>query len=88
MEIFAKVYRLFKGLFFNKIKQRQGKCTPTVCQTLDGRTGAACCKLGYVCPFLKESNCKIYEIRPTNCRVFPATPSDLHLVKNCGYYFK
>ena len=88
MEINNKLYRLVKGVFFNNIKKREGKCTPTICETMDGRIGSACCKLGYTCPFLLQHNCSIYQIRPTNCCVFPSTESDLLLVKNCGYFFK
>lgn len=88
MEIINKAYRLVKGLFFNDIKNRKGYCTPDKCETLDGKKGAACCQLGYKCPFLANTSCKIYNIRPTNCRVFPSTPDDLYKVKNCGYYWK
>jgi Fe-S-cluster containining protein len=87
MEILNKTYRFLKGVFFNKIKKRKGHCTPNLCETLDGKKGAACCKLGYTCPFLSDSNCKIYSLRPTNCRVFPSTPDDLQLVRKCGYYW-
>ncbi len=66
---------------------RKGKCTPTKCSTLDGKKGAACCKLGYTCPLLKTDRCTIYPIRPPNCHIFPRTPADLKLVKGCGYYW-
>jgi hypothetical protein len=77
----------FINSFFNKQKKRKGKCTPDQCETLDGQKGAACCKLGYSCPFLKNDNCGIYKYRVRNCRVFPANKQDLNLVKNCGYYW-
>lgn len=77
--------------FFNIFKKRRyvryGECTPDKCSDLNGVVGAACCKLDYKCPFLKEENCKIYNFRAPNCRVFPRSPDDLKLVKNCGYTF-
>jgi Fe-S-cluster containining protein len=78
----------FTNSYINKQPDRQGSCTPELCETLDGQKGSACCKLGYRCPALCDSDCGIYEMRPRNCRVFPSNPEDLKLVKNCGYYWK
>lgn len=75
----------FLNSFIGKQKGRKGQCTPELCETLDGKKGAACCKLGYTCPFLCETSCGIYKIRARNCRVFPANEADLKLVKKCGY---
>ena len=75
----------FKGIEPN----RQGKCIPYVCETLDGKKGAACCKLDYVCPSLKKDcKCILYEFRPINCLTFPRSPEDLKLVRFCSYTFK
>ncbi len=51
----------------------------------------ACCKLPNVCPFLGFdheglSYCKIYPVRPLNCRKYPRTESD-QVCSDCGYYF-
>ena len=78
----------FVGSFEGVVSGRKGECNPEKCETLDGKKGAACCKLGYTCPFLQDSNCSIYTARPGNCRIFPRTPHDLKLVKNCGYYWE
>ena len=70
-------------------KGRKGECTPDKCETLDGNKGSACCKLGFVCPCLKQDlNCRVYKLRPRNCRVFPRTRGDLKLVKNCGFHWE
>lgn len=66
---------------------RTGQCNPGECETLDGQKGAACCKLGIICPSLSGTNCCAYDTRPRNCIVFPHIPQDLNLVKNCGYSF-
>jgi len=66
---------------------RTGQCRPNECETLDGQKGAACCKLGIICPSLSGINCSAYNTRPRNCIVFPHIPEDLNLVKNCGYSF-
>ena len=78
----------FLNSFIGKQKGRKGKCTPELCETLDGKKGSACCKLGYKCAFLCDTSCKIYKVRLKNCRVFPANEADLKLVKNCGYSWK
>jgi Fe-S-cluster containining protein len=83
----TKAGRLLNS-FIGKEKGRKGQCTPELCETLDGKKGSACCKLGYTCPFLCETSCGIYNVRLKNCRVFPANEADLKLVKNCGYSWK
>jgi Fe-S-cluster containining protein len=63
-------------------KSRKGKCT---------RCGA-CCKLPNPCPFLGiDENglctCKIYSLRPLNCRKYPRTKSELITADTCGHSF-
>jgi Fe-S-cluster containining protein len=84
----TKLGRFINSFTNNKVKQRIGKCEPNNCETLDGKKGAACCKLGYTCPALKQNNnCAVYNLRVRNCSVFPANEEDLKLVKNCSYKF-
>jgi len=50
-----------------------------------------CCKLPNVCPFLGFDSenlaiCKIYPIRPLNCRKYPRT-KDEQVCFSCGFYF-
>lgn len=88
-ELINKLKRTLNGIRFNELSERIGICTPDLCESLDGKKGSACCKLGYTCPFLKNhGDCGIYKIRSFNCKIFPARPEDLLLVKNCGYSFK
>jgi hypothetical protein len=82
-----KLGRLINSFVF-KEPGRKGQCTPDKCSTLDGKTGSACCKLGYTCPALCESSCRVYGFRPRNCRVYPANREDIKLVKNCGYWWE
>jgi len=82
-----KVGRLINSYVF-KEPGRKGQCTPDKCETLDGKKGAACCKLGYTCPALCESSCRVYSVRPRNCKVFPSNREDIKLVKNCGYWWE
>lgn len=87
--IFSKRNKLqrFMDSFKGVQPGRMGTCTPDKCETLDGRKGAACCKVDLPCIFLSScNNCNIYNLRPRNCNVFPRTPDDLKLVKNCGYH--
>ena len=63
-------------------KNRKGNCV---------RCGA-CCKLPNTCPFLTFdehglSVCKIYRLRPLNCRKYPRTESELLTADTCGYSF-
>jgi Fe-S-cluster containining protein len=83
----TKLGRFFNSFFNYKKKHRVGTCISTQCETLSGEKGNACCKLGYTCFFSKENKCSIYNLRPRNCRVFPANKEDLKLVKNCSYKF-
>lgn len=78
----------FANALAGVVPGRKGECTPDKCSTLDGVTGAACCKLPGRCFFLSAANnCNIYNLRPINCRSFPTTPDDLALVNNCGYHW-
>lgn len=50
-----------------------------------------CCKLPNYCPFLGFdheglSYCKIYPIRPMNCRKYPRS-ADEQICPTCGFYF-
>ena len=51
-----------------------------------------CCKLPNACTFLKykddgSSYCKIYSIRPLNCRKYPRTESEFITEDTCGHTF-
>ena len=84
-ELGNKTVRL-AGILHGIEPGRKGRCTPDLCATLDGRQGAACCKIGYAGPCVKSDHaCGVYSVRPPNCRVFPRTRGDLKHVKNCGY---
>lgn len=82
----SKVSR-FVHSFEGVVEGRKGSCNPAFCESLDGKKGAACCKLGYTCPFLGESKCNVYALRPRNCSTFPRSPKELLLVKGCGYFW-
>ncbi len=63
-------------------KSRNGSCN---------RCGA-CCKLPNPCPFLGVDEdglciCKIYRLRPFNCRKYPRSKSELLTADTCGYSF-
>ncbi len=63
--------------------QRRGRCVQC----------GACCKLPNVCPFLKSNDdgkiyCRIYPIRPLNCRKYPRTPSEHITADTCGFHFE
>ena len=58
---------------------RQGTCT---------RCGE-CCRVIFVCPFLKEGNhCRIYTRRSEQCREFPIDKRDLKDVPVCSFRFQ
>ena len=62
------------------IEKRRGECTSC----------GACCKVGrFPCIFLAGNNkCRIYNIRPLSCRVFPVDKADLEKVNGeCTYSF-
>jgi Fe-S-cluster containining protein len=64
-------------------KNRKGTCK---------RCGA-CCKLPNTCPFLSfdaqdKAVCKIYWLRPLNCRKYPRSKSELITADTCGYNFE
>ncbi|OHB53918.1 MAG: hypothetical protein A2Y07_00665 [Planctomycetes bacterium GWF2_50_10] len=64
-------------------KGRKGRC----------RRCGACCKLPVECTFLAVDedglcSCKIWRLRPLNCRKYPRS-CDEHLTREiCGYYFE
>jgi hypothetical protein len=80
----TKIGRLLNS-YIHPEPVRIGQCTPDMCETLDGKRGAACCRLGNKCLFLKDSSCDVYQVRLRNCKVFPNHEDDLKLIKNCGY---
>jgi hypothetical protein len=64
------------------LARREGECN---------RCGA-CCKILFRCPFLKEDaagqfECRIYDKRFAQCRLFPLHPADLREVEGCSYSF-
>lgn len=64
-------------------KARRGQC----------RRCGDCCKLPNVCPFLDFDEqglaiCKIYHIRPLNCRKYPRTEKEAVTGESCGYTFE
>lgn len=63
-------------------KDRAGRCISC----------GACCNLPHRCPFLRykkngESYCRIYLIRPLNCRKYPRSKDEFITEKSCGYRF-
>lgn len=57
--------------------ERQGRCYNC----------ARCCQIAFRCPFLNEHNrCRIYKVRPINCRKYPRVRKE-QVVHPCGYYF-
>lgn len=48
-----------------------------------------CCRLPFKCFFLSDENkCRIYALRPPQCRKFPRTKKDLTEVDSCGFAWK
>jgi len=84
----TKVERFVLSLIPNDQEKKVGTCTSTTCETLDGKKGNACCRLGGDCVLLKTEGCSFYSLRPINCRTFPRSSDDLKLVRNCGYSFE
>ncbi len=63
--------------------KRRGQCL---------RCGA-CCKLPNVCHWLRfdaqgKAICKIYHLRPMNCRKYPRTGSEHITSTSCGIHFE
>ncbi len=84
----GKVRRFFStllqpGRVEKQIAEREGDCN---------RCGR-CCKIGFVCPFLEEfedgsSRCRVYAVRPLQCRKYPIVARDLADVNGlCTYTF-
>ena len=53
----------------------------------------ACCKLPTPCRFLGynaagESYCRIYKLRPLNCRKYPRAASEFITADTCGFWFE
>ncbi|MFH0859810.1 MAG: hypothetical protein V1921_01280 [Candidatus Altiarchaeota archaeon] len=73
-----KIRRLLES-FLPVQANRRGECTPEAC-------GAACCKLPIRCLFLSgREKCRVYVIRPLQCRKFPRCEKDLAVVHDCGF---
>ena len=78
----ARIKRTFTSVL-PVAEQRRGQCIQC----------GACCKLPNVCPFLKSNGdghiyCRIYPIRPLNCRKYPRTPSEHITAETCGFHFE
>ena len=78
----ARIKRTFTSVL-PVAEQRRGQCTQC----------GACCKLPNVCPFLKSNGdghiyCRIYPLRPLNCRKYPRTPSEHITADTCGFRFE
>jgi len=77
----AKLKRTFTSML-PVTADRKGRCV---------RCGA-CCKLPNVCRFLAYDKqglaiCKVYFLRPLNCRKYPRTKSELITEETCGHSF-
>ena len=78
----AKIRRTFTSVL-PVSERRRGQCVHC----------GACCKLPNVCPFLETHGdgkifCRIYPIRPLNCRKYPRTEVE-HITKDtCGFRFE
>lgn len=80
----GKVMRFFTSIALPVDPNRTGDC----------RNCGACCKFMVRCPFLKyvdgdaaSSRCRIYRLRPLQCRKYPRTRSE-QIHQPCGYCFK
>lgn len=69
-------------------------CVLPVSRDRDGQCNrcGACCKLPFVCPFLRydasgHASCAIYPVRPLNCRKYPRVSSELLTAATCGFHF-
>lgn len=79
----GKVTRFFTSMVLPIDKIRSGECD---------RCGA-CCKFWVECPFLKSVGgderqlaCRIYKVRPLQCRKYPRTEKE-QIHHPCGYRF-
>ncbi|GAK49214.1 hypothetical protein U14_00432 [Candidatus Moduliflexus flocculans] len=79
----AKVKRTI-GAFFPVSPARRGACN---------NCGACCHIMVGRCFWLKDGDdgkqyCRIYPIRPLNCRKYPRTESEWVTRETCGFYFE
>ncbi len=89
----GKILRFYLGHFHKeyvarRLAQRKGECK---------RCGA-CCRLLFKCAYVDDckghTECRIYQNRPVNCRIFPFNKQHLHERdilrpdEPCGYYFE
>lgn len=95
--------RVGRRLIWGKLRRIGISFFPPLARSLQmhyGLTGGcahcgASCKLLFQCPHWDDKNnrCSIYELRPSVCRLFPITPSDIidrNLTKTetpCGFRF-
>lgn len=82
-QFIGKFRRFFTSLIFSVDANRAGDC----------RNCGACCMFFSKCIFLEYDDdsakfrCRIYDIRPLQCRKYPRTPGE-QSHKPCGYYFE
>ena len=79
----GKTRRFFTSLVLPVDKSRKGECEKC----------GACCKFVVECPFLKYDEggsgatyCRIYSIRPLQCRKYPRSKRE-QIHQPCGYRF-
>lgn len=80
------------------MKAKIRRTLTSILPVAENRRGAcnncgACCKLPSPCSFLGyresgESYCRIYKIRPLNCRKYPRSASELITADTCGFWFE
>ena len=87
-----------KKPYFDRMIAKAKRTITSVLPVSKNRKGAcvncgACCKLPYKCPFSKyepdgRCHCRIYSLRPLNCRKYPRTKSECITAETCGFRFE
>ncbi len=80
------------------MKAKIRRTLTSILPVAENRRGAcnncgACCKLPTPCRFLGhkasgESYCRIYSLRPLNCRKYPRAAGELITAETCGFWFE
>jgi len=80
------------------MKAKLRRTMTSILPVAENRRGAcnncgACCKLPTPCRFLGykdsgESYCRIYKVRPLNCRKYPRAAAELITADTCGFWFE